>query len=220
MVSLLANAQFNFFVEGTGNFSLISKSKVVNTYAIPHNHLNFKSYRETTYKADYVNKLGADITLGLNYFFQDNFSFDTGINFKNVNFNQKTSNSSKEFYLPIENGSYPTLPHLPTSELKDDYSLFLLSVPVSVSYYLLENTLSASLGATPGYLVYSKGGSGESADFNKFQMGIELQLRYQIAPKIWLTGVFQEYSTKLYKPELKQSFSNLRMLKLGLKYDF
>ncbi len=218
--SLLVNAQLSFSVEGTGSHSLISKSAASSTSEIPYPYKEHKSYRTATYKADYTNRLGAGLTVGLNYFFQENLSLETGINFKNINFSQKTSSSYEAYYLPMKEGVlYPELPKLPDTETKDNFNLLLLSVPISASYYLLDNKLSASLGILPGYLLYSKGGSGASSEFNKFQMGIQVQLRYQFAPKIWIVAGFQEYSTKLYKPELKQSFSNLREVQLGLRYD-
>lgn len=109
---------------------------------------------------------------------------------------------------------------LPTRSISNsNHSLFLVSLPLSMSYYFLEKGLSVSLGALPGLLVYSTGGIGPSTAFNKAHIGIQVQLRYQVYPKIWVMGGFQEYSSKLYDPMLKQSFSNIRLIKLGLKYD-
>lgn len=223
MLSVATYAQLNFFVEGTGNFSLILKSQAELSTEVNSDNPDAYLFKNETFSAKYKNKLGGGVTAGMQYFFEsNNISLDAGLDFNNVNFYQELKVETKYIYrlksdFSIYDAGNPPLPSITQKE--SNHSLLILSVPLSISYYFLENNLSASLGALPGYVVYSKGGSGASADFNKFQVGIQIQLRYQFAPKIWLTGGFQEYSTKLYKPELKQSFSNLRLVKLGIRYD-
>lgn len=219
IISFSAQAQLNFYVEASGNHALISNSEAKSVSEISSPTPNLKAFRETTYKAEYTNKLGGGLGVGMNYFFKENLSFDAGLDLSNVNFVQKTKTSSFEYYQPIESRGAPALPTLPDTEHRDVYSQFRLSLPISLSYYLLENNLAVAIGAMPGILLYNSGGTGASADFNKAHIGIQVQLRYQLLPKLWLSGGFQEYSTKLYKPELKQSFSNLKLIKLGLKYD-
>lgn len=223
LLSLNISAQLKFYVEGSGNFSLISKYYATQISEVEtSDRPRYNLYLSETYGAAYNNKPGGGITAGLQYFFKDeNLSFDAGLDFNNVNFRQTLTTNKYYFYqsttdLTIENA---TNPPPGKSEKSDNHSLFLLSVPLSISYYFLENNLSVSLGALPGLVLHSTGGSGASAAFNKGAVGIQVQLRYQFTPGLWLMGGFQEYSTKLYDPLLKQSFSNLRLMKLGLKYD-
>lgn len=221
IISAFVNAQVKFFIETTGNISLISNSQATHTYEVTSEQPNTKKFQKEKYFAGYNNKVGGGVTAGLNYFFKENFSFDAGLGFNNINFHQKTATSVSNVYIPTNSNSEPTeTTSVTTTKSDDNHSLFLLSLPVSLSYYLLENTLSMGVGLIPSLLIYDSGGIGSATDFNKVHLGIQLQLSYEFIPQWWLTAGFQEYSTKLYDPELKTSFSNLRLLKMGLKYDF
>lgn len=217
------HAQVNFFVEASGNASLISEYYATQiTETETSDRQGYYKFLSNTYGGSYNNKLGGGLTAGLQYFVkQGNISLDAAIDFNNVNFYQKLTTSNYYFYQSITDYKIENATNPPASKTEkgDNHSLHLLSLPLSFSYYFLNNDLSVSLGAIPGLLMHSTGGSGASADFNKTVVGIQVQLRYQVAPKIWMMGGFQEYSSKLYDPMLKQSFSNLRLLKLGLKYD-
>lgn len=222
LISLNISAQLQFFVEASGNFSLISQYKAVQITEVTSDRFDYGMFRTNTYGAGYNNKPGAGLTAGLQYFFtQENISIDAGIDFNNANFHQKLTTETSYFYASKKDNTLVKAENpLPSMTSKaDNHSLYMLSLPVSFSYYFLEDKLSVSLGAVPGLLIYNTGGSGASADFNKATVGIQVQLRYQVAPQWWLMGGFQEYSTKLYDASLKQSFSNLRLMKLGVKYD-
>lgn len=109
----------------------------------------------------------------------------------------------------------------PIINLKDaTHHLLMIGVPVGLSYYLLEEQLALSVGLMPSFLVFNQGGDRLSSDLNKFAMATQLQLRYRFIPGWWLTGGYSEYSTKLYKPSLKQSFSSMREIKLGVRREF
>ncbi len=222
LLSFSLSAQFRFFMEASGNVTLITENKVTQLAEITSDRPDYYLFRTSTYGGSYANKPGVGFTAGFQYFFnRENISLDAGIDFNNVNFHQTLSASSSYFYQRksdyfIDNKGVP-LPEL--SSKADNHSLYLASLPVSISYYLLENNLSISLGVIPGLLIYSTGGRGASADFSKATAGIQVQLRYQVVDKWWIMAGFQEYSTKLYEASLKQSFSNLRLLKLGVKYD-
>lgn len=221
-LTVFANGQIKYFIEASGNVSLISKSVATQTVDVTSDKPDFFKFNKNDYSATYKNKPGGGITAGLQYFFQeDKISLDAGIDINNVNFFQKLKTESYYVYQSSVDYSVTKADNPPPSktEKEDDHNLLLLSLPLSFSYYFLENNLSVSVGVLPGLLVMSTGGTGASADFNKTAMGIQVQLRYQFAPKIWVMGGFQEYSSKLYNPLLKQSFSNLRLIKLGLKYD-
>ena len=222
LLSFTISAQFKFFVEASGNATLISEYKATQLTELESERTDYKLFMANTYGGSYSNKLGGGLMAGFQYLFNnENISFDAGIDFNNVNFHQTLTTSSSYFYQ--KNSDFTIIktetPLPSTTEKGDNHSLFLVSLPLSISYYFLEDNLSVSLGAIPGLLVYSTGGSGASADFNKAAVGIQVQLRYQVVEKWWLMAGFQEYSTKLYDASLKQSFSNLRLIKLGVKYD-
>ncbi|MHB9055731.1 MAG: outer membrane beta-barrel protein [Paludibacteraceae bacterium] len=222
LISLNISAQIRFGVEASGNLSLISNYEATDIIEVTSDRTDSRMFRKETYGADYNNKTGGGIMAGLQYFFnKENISLDAGLDINNINFNQVLTKTASYMYL--SNTDYKIteaeFPQTIVSENRDNYSLYLLSLPLSISYYFLDKNLSASVGAIPGILIYSTGGSGPSADFSKTAVGVQVQLRYQFIPKLWLMAGFQEYSTKLYAPELKQSFSNLRLMKLGLKYD-
>ena len=223
LMSINLQAQVNFFVEASGNASLISEYYATQiTETENSDRQGYYKFLSNTYGGSYNNKPGTGLTAGLQYFVkQGNISLDAAIDFNNINFYQKLTTSNYYFYQSITDYKIENATNPPASKTEkgDNHSLYLLSLPLSFSYYFLNNDLSVSLGAIPGMLMYSTGGSGASADFNKFTAGIQVQLRYRVAPQWWLMGGFQEYSTKLYDASLKQSFSNLRMIKLGVKYD-
>lgn len=222
LICAFSNSQINFFVEATGDFSLISASQARKTEEVQSDKPNFKKFQTNEYHASYDNRLGAGIVGGMNYFFKEYFSFDAGLGVDNVNFRQKLRNVNEIIYFHDSANETGFTPSGERIERKSEaaHNLLLLSVPLSISYYLLENNLSVSVGMLPGFVLLSTGGYATSRNFNKFQLGIQVQLKYQIQPQWWIVGGFQEYSTKLYKPELKQSYSNLRKIKLGIKYDF
>ncbi len=221
IISVYANSQVQFYVEPSVNVALISNSQATQTYEVTSDRPGSQMLRKENYAANYNNKIGGGITAGMNYFFKDNFSFDAGLDFNNINFHQKTRTSISNLYIPnnLSSESTETTP-VTTVKSDDSHNLFLLSLPVSISYYLLENNLSVGVGLLPSLLLHGTGGIGSATEFNKMQFGVQVQLKYQFMPQWWMVAGFQEYSTKLYKPELKQSFSNLRLMKLGVKYDF
>lgn len=223
LMSVNIQAQVSFFVEASGNASLIAEYYATQITEFENSdRLGYTKFLSNTYGGSYSNKPGAGLTAGLQYFIkQGNISLDAAIDFNNVNFHQTLTTYNYYFYqsttdYKIENATNPAPVR---TEKADNHSQYLLSLPVSFSYYFLEKNLSVSLGLVPGLLVYSTGGNGASTDFNKTQVGIQVQLRYQFVPQWWLMAGFQEYSTKLYDASLKQSFSNLRLMKLGVKYD-
>ena len=220
IISISTEAQVQFYIEPSANISLISNSQATRTNEVATDRPGNRMVRKENYSAIYTNKVGGGITAGLNYFFKEDFSLDAGLDFNNVNFHQKARTSISHVYMPL-NGNAESTETSPVMTVKSDdsHSLFLLALPVSLSYYLLENDLSVGVGLIPTFLLHGTGGRGSATEFNKAHLGVHVQLKYQFVPQWCVVAGFQEYSSKLYKPELKQSFSNLRFLKLGVKYN-
>ncbi|MFV0390487.1 MAG: outer membrane beta-barrel protein [Paludibacteraceae bacterium] len=213
-------AQLKFFVEASPNASLITRNRVTQITELASDRPSYQKFLRGEYGAKYSNKLGGGIAAGIQYVFpEQNISLDAGLAFDNVNFRQEIITETLLYYVSATtNEMDEVIPQITATT--DNHNLFQLSIPLSISYYFLKENLSVGLGVLPGFIVASTGGSGASSNFNKAQFAIQLQLRYRFAPNWWIVGGFQEYSSKLYKPELKQSFSNLRLLKWGLKCDF
>lgn len=222
LLALPAAAQFNFYVEGAGNLSVISGSKATSTFEITSDNPDYSLFQKEMYKAKYKSGLGGGVVVGVNYFLADNFSLDAGFDFTTASFHQLLTKSTEYSYVSKTNSSQ-TLPAPPSSSQSmqaDNYNMLLLSLPISISYYLVENNLAVGVGVLPGLLLHSSGGmDAASSNLNKTAFGIQIQLRYQVVPQLWLVAGLKEYSTKLYEPKLKQSFSSLRLLKIGLRYD-
>lgn len=220
LTSIGVQAQLKYHIEPSVNFGLITNSSATSTKEVSPDRPNLKKYQTDANKAEYGNKPGAGLRIGVNYFFKENFSLNTGVDFSNIYFKQTLNSKTSFFYQQAGSSNI-----IETEEGKQSsfstasHSLFLLSIPIGASYYLLDNDLSVDIGLLPGILLGSTGGSGKSSAFNKPAMGMQLQLKYQFIPQWRIVAGFQEYSTKLYDPALRVSYSNIRYLKIGLSYE-
>ncbi len=220
LTSIGVQAQIKFHIEPSVNFGLITSSSATSTKEVSSDRPNLKKYQTDANKADYGNMPGAGVHVGHNYFFKEYISLNAGVDFSNINFKQTLNSKTSFFYQQAGNNNIIETEEGKHSEKSTDlHSLFLLSIPIGASYYLLDNDLSVDIGLLPGVLLGSTGGSGKSGDFNKLAMGMQLQLKYQFIPHWRIVAGFQEYSTKLYDPALRISYSNIRYLKIGLSYE-
>lgn len=214
------NAQISYYVGGHLSPSMIPNSKLAIQTAKESDKPNYNLFKSEGYMAQYTNGIGFDVFVGANYFIQENLSFDSELLLNNSNYTQQLSVKTQYLYQDISNGKYEEVKDLTNTEsTTDNFNVGFINLPLGVSYYLLDDhNLAVGLGLSPSLLLFAKNKGIQSTELNRLAMGMYLNLRYEVKRDIWLTINFQENSTKLYKTELKQSFSNLRMLKLGLKY--
>lgn len=224
VLCLNATAQIKFFMEVSGNHSLLSKSDRVYTTEVPSDVPQYKMMRIDEYKSSYTNKPGGNVMAGAQYSFSPQISLEPGIDFCMINFKQDLMSQTVNFYYDKEMSpsisQSPISPKVSSSYTQSDFNLFYLNIPISVFYHFLDDKLAAGVGIVPGFLITSKGGSAESSNFNKGSVGMQVQLRYRFMDTWWITGAFQEYNSYLYPESAKQSFSRNRLIKLGLRYDF
>lgn len=219
LVSISTFSQTRFYVGGDFNVSTISDSKFNIRTDLVSDNPNYTYFKSEGYIATYNQQLGLDFYAGLNQAFFSDFSFDIQLGVNNSNFTQTLVSKTKYFLQDKTNGELTEVEnlHSTNSSIDKHYQVYL-TMPFGISYYLLEETLAIGMGFTPSFLITSLGAKSQSTEFNKLAMGMHLNLRYNITNHTWVTLEYQENSTKLYKPELKQSLSSLRHIKLGLRY--
>lgn len=88
ILSLSVSAQVNYFVELSGNLSLIPSSEKTFFSDISINDAHQEGWKGEGDKASYNNRMESDITVGLNYFVVPKVSLETGLNFNLLRFKQ------------------------------------------------------------------------------------------------------------------------------------
>ena len=219
--SFALSAQTKFYIEASGNQSVTLSSRAASTVEVQSDKPAHTMYETKSYLANYNNKMGGGVRGGLNYFFYDYLSLDAALEVTNNNFQQLLTSRTGYFY--HKEGEKDQI----KSDREDiviatdsNHSMFWVGLPIGMSYYFVENTLAVGVEVTPAYLLGSTGGKGAARDFNKTGIAMQLQLRYRIIPNWWVVAGYREFSSKLYKAELKQSFSSLQDVKVGVRYAF
>jgi hypothetical protein len=104
-------------------------------------------------------------------------------------------------------------------ELKSDFSLSYLSIPVSVFYQLLKERLYVGAGVVPGVLIHASNDYNDNGMLSKLNIAARLQARFKMTEKISVVAAFQQSLSPTFKEEFSPNRSKNRLVKLGLRYD-
>ena len=214
-------AQIHYFVEASGNMSLIPKSeKTISNSSIPEG-ANYTMYSMYNYKEDYQKAFGGNVMIGVQYDLKNKFSLESGLDLSLIKFNQDLMASQTFMYKLLDNTGLSQTPVVSASyyELKSDFSLSYLSIPVSVFYQLLKERLYVGTGVVPGVLIHASNDYNDNDMLSKLNIAARLQARYKITEKISVVAAFQQYLSPTFKEEFSPNKSKNRLVKLGLRYD-
>lgn len=219
-ISLGVSAQVNYFLELSGNLSLIPSSEKSFFSDMGMNDAHQKILKEEGYQASYNDRMGGDIMVGLSYFVAPKVSIETGLDFNLLRFKQTldkiivfTTHGNK-LQAPSPEGSHRME--------KGEFSLFYLNLPLSIFYHLGNNRFAIGAGFIPSLFLGGKDKEGkmDNSQFQRVGIGMQGQLRYRVTENVWIISAFQYFNTKIYKSSAKQGYSHNRLVKLGLRYDF
>jgi len=213
-------AQIHFFVEASGNMSLIPKSeKIVESQSIDPT-TTYTLYMKDTYNENYTGIAGGNIMVGLQAELKNDFSLESGLELALIKFNRDFLLTHESMYLPVSN--FAIMPYTPNSDfrtgLKSDFGLTYLSIPVSVFYQPIKRKLYVGGGVLPGLLVHSSSVTDDYM-FSKLSIAAQLQARYKMTEKISIVAAFQQYLSPIFKEGFSPNKTKNRLVKLGLRYD-
>lgn len=216
-------AQVHFFVEASGNMSLIPKSeKTVSSSSIPEG-ANYTAYSIYNYKEDYDNALGTNVVMGIQYDLKNKFSFESGLDLSLIKFNHDLLLSHVYMYTPLYYNNYALLQipdsHVSSIKSKSNFSLTYLSIPISAFYRLFEDKLYVGAGVLPGVLVSASNDYNDNSIVSKLSIAAQLQVRYKMTEKISVVTAFQQYLSPIFKEDFSPNKTKNRLVKLGLRYD-
>lgn len=212
-------AQIHFFVEASGNMSLIPKSeKIVGSQSIDP-ATTYTLYMKDTYNENYTGIAGGNIMVGLQAELKNDFSLESGLELALIKFNRDIVLTHESMYLPVSNVTMPVPPDsYYRTGLKSDFGLTYLSIPVSVFYQPIKRKLYVGGGVLPGLLVHSSSVTDDYM-FSKLSIAAQLQARYKMTEKISIVAAFQQYLSPIFKEGFSPNKTKNRLVKLGLRYD-
>jgi len=212
-------AQIHFFVEASGNMSLIPKSeKIVGSQSIDPT-TTYTLYMKDTYNENYTGIAGGNIMVGLQAELKNDFSLESGLELALIKFNRDIVLTHESMYLPVSNVTMPVPPDsYYRTGLKSDFGLTYLSIPVSVFYQPIKRKLYVGGGVLPGLLVHSSSITDDYM-FSKLSIAAQLQTRYKMTEKISIVAAFQQYLSPIFKEGFSPNKTKNRLVKLGLRYD-
>ena len=212
-------AQIHFFVEASGNMSLIPKSeKIVGSQSIDPT-TTYTLYMKDTYNENYTGIAGGNIMVGLQAELKNDFSLESGLELTLIKFNRDIVLTHESMYLPVSNVTMPVPPDsYYRTGLKSDFGLTYLSIPVSVFYQPIKRKLYVGGGVLPGLLVHSSSVTDDYM-FSKLSIAAQLQARYKMTEKISIVAAFQQYLSPIFKEGFSPNKTKNRLVKLGLRYD-
>ena len=216
-----SQAQIHYFVEASGNMSLIPKSeKTISSSSIPEG-TNYTMYSIYNYKEKYDKALGGNVMIGMQYDLKNKFSLESGIDLSLIKFNHDLLGTHAFTYKFIDNLVISQIPVNSVSyyELKSDFSLSYLSIPVSVFYQLLKERLYVGAGVVPGVLIHASNDYNDNSMLSKLNIAALLQARFKMTEKISVVAAFQQSLSPTFKEEFSPNRSKNRLVKLGLRYD-
>lgn len=214
-----SQAQVHYFVEASGNMSLIPKSKkIIESHSIDATTYTLLS--KDTYKESYNNTLGGNIMVGLYYDLKNKFSLESGVELTLIKFNREFNFNHESMYFSASNIVLPIPPNsYYNTGSKFNFSLNYLSIPVSVFYQLCKDRLYVGAGVVPGVLIHASNGSDDNSMLSKLSVAAQLQARFRMTEKISVVAAFQQYLSPIFKDEFVPNKSKNRLVKLGLRYD-
>jgi len=212
-------AQIHFFIEASGNMSLIPKSeKIVGSQSIDP-ATTYTLYMKDTYNENYKGIAGGNIMVGLQAELKNDFSLESGLELTLIKFNRDIVLTHESMYLPVSNVTMPVPPDsYYRTGLKSDFGLTYLSIPVSVFYQPIKRKLYVGGGVLPGLLVHSSSITDDYM-FSKLSIAAQLQTRYKMTEKISIVAAFQQYLSPIFKEGFSPNKTKNRLVKLGLRYD-
>ena len=214
-----SQAQVHYFVEASGNMSLIPKSKkIIESHSIDATTYTLLS--KDTYNESYKNTLGGNIMVGLHYDLKNKVSLESGVELTMIKINRDFYFNHESTYFSVSNIVLPTPPNsYYNTGSKIDFSLNYLSIPVSVFYQLCKNRLYVGAGVVPGVLIHASNWSNDNSMLSKLSVAAQLQTRFRMTEKISVVAAFQQYLSPIFKEEFSPNKSKNRLVKLGLRYD-
>ena len=214
-----SQAQVHYFVEASGNMSLIPKSKkIIESHSIDATTYTLLS--KDTYDESYKNTLGGNIMVGLHYDLKNKVSLESGVELTMIKINRDFYFNHESTYFSVSNIVLPTPPNsYYNTGSKIDFSLNYLSIPVSVFYQLCKNRLYVGAGVVPGILIHASNWSNDNSMLSKLSVAAQLQTRFRMTDKISVVAAFQQYLSPIFKEEFSPNKSKNRLVKLGLRYD-
>jgi hypothetical protein len=212
-------AQIHYFVEASGNMSLVPKSeKVIESNSIDAS--TYTLYSKDTYNESYKNTLGGNIMVGLQYDLKNSFSLESGVELSLIKFNRDFNLKHESKYFSLSNIFMPTPPNSYFNNgLKSDFSLSYLSIPVSVFYQLVKERFYVGAGVVPGVLVHASNDFNNTNMLSKLTVAAQVQARFKMTEKISVIGAFQQYLSPIFKEDFSPNKTKNRLVKLGLRYD-
>jgi len=214
-----SQAQVHYFVEASGNMSLIPKSKkIIESHSIDATTYTLLS--KDTYNESYKNTLGGNIMVGLHYDLKNKVSLESGVELTMIKINRDFYFNHESTYFSVSNIVLPTPPNsYYNTGSKIDFSLNYLSIPVSVFYQLCKDRLYVGAGVVPGVLIHASNWSNDNSMLSKLSVAAQLQTRFRMTEKISVVAAFQQYLSPIFKEEFSPNKSKNRLVKLGLRYD-
>ena len=214
-----SQAQVHYFVEASGNMSLIPKSKkIIESHSIDATTYTLLS--KDTYDESYKNTLGGNIMVGLHYDLKNKVSLESGVELTMIKINRDFYFNHESTYFSVSNIVLPTPPNsYYNTGSKIDFSLNYLSIPVSVFYQLCKDRLYVGAGVVPGILIHASNWSNDNSMLSKLSVAAQLQTRFRMTDKISVVAAFQQYLSPIFKEEFSPNKSKNRLVKLGLRYD-
>lgn len=214
-----SQAQVHYFVEASGNMSLVPKSKmIIESQSI--DATTYTLYSKDIYKESYNNTLGGNIMVGLHYGLKDKVSLESGVELTLIKFNRDFNFNHESMYFSASNIVLPIPPNsYYNTGSKIDFSINYLSIPVSVFYQLCKDRLYVGAGVVPGILIHASNWSNDNSMLSKLSVAAQLQTRFRMTEKISVVAAFQQYLSPIFKEEFSPNKSKNRLVKLGLRYD-
>ena len=212
-------AQIHYFVEASGNMSLIPKSeKIIESQSTDASGYTLLS--KNTYSESYKNTMGGNVMVGMRYDLKNKFSLESGVELALIRFNRDFNFKHESMYLPVDNVLMPTPPNnYFNNGLKSDFSLSYLSIPVSVFYQLLKERLYVGVGVVPGLLVHSSNDLNNTSMLLKFSLAAQVQASFKMTEKISIIAAFQQYLSPIFIEEFSPNKTKNKLVKLGLRYE-
>ena len=215
-----SQAQIHYFVEASGNMSIIPKSEKVIGSQSTDAATTYTLLSQDTYNESYKGKLGGNIQIGMQYDLKNKISLESGLELSMIRFNRDLTLTHQSMYFSASNIFVPTPPDgYLKSELKGDFSLSYLSIPVSVFYPLLKERLYVGVGVVPGVLIHASNDFNDNSMLSKLNIAALLQARFKMTEKISVVAAFQQSLSPTFKEEFSPNRSKNRLVKLGLRYD-
>ena len=234
-----AYGQTNFYVELSGNYSLISKSEYVDYLSTPIGAIPLKMPFGIT--ENYDGKVGGDLGFGFDKKVQDRVWVNSGLGLSYHQFKKKTKVNAIN---PLEGTKFSDMIAIEDLQIKEqdlegnnlgDTKALYASVPVRVKYEVVPNLFRVGVGVTNYFMLYSNQTKLDIAitekgpvineykntsknDFNNYQLNGNIQLEYKIVKSFWLQANYNHGFFNIYDDSQK-SISKYRTITLGLKYD-